>query len=155
MRRERVLIKEGRRAGVAYSRRLPPVRVFISYAHDNPEHEDHVHRLWRFLWEQGIEAQLDQLAAEQRQDWSLWTLQQIRAARFVLLIASPEYRRRAEGEALASEGRGVQWEAKLIRDEIYADQHAALNRFLPVILPGGSAVDIPQWMGRTTTTHYT
>lgn len=132
-----------------------PVRVFISYAHGNPEHEDHVRRLRSFLREQGIDAQLDLPAAEQRQDWPVWMLQQIRAARFVLMIASPEYRRRAEGEALASEGRGVQWEAGLIREEVYADKNASLNRFLPVVLPGCSAADIPKWMGPTTTTHYT
>jgi len=133
----------------------PRVRVFISYAHGNPEHEDHVRRLWSFLCEQGIDARLDRPAAEKRQDWSIWMLQQIRVARFVLMIASPEYRRRAEGEALASEGPGVQWEAGLIRQEVYADQKAALNRFLPVVLPGCSAADIPRWMGPTTTTHYT
>lgn len=132
-----------------------PVRVFISYAHGDPEHEQQVRQLWRFLCEQGVDARLDLAAAERRQDWSVWTLQQIRAARFVIMIASPAYRRRAEGDALASEGRGVQWEAGLIRQEVYADQKAALNRFLPVILPGCSAADIPQWMGPTTTTHYT
>ena len=78
----------------------PPVRVFISYAHDNPENEAHVHQLWVFLRNQRIDAQLDKLAAEQPQDWAIWMLQQIRAARFVLIIASPEYRRRAEGEVL-------------------------------------------------------
>ncbi|MGH3903940.1 MAG: hypothetical protein ACRDTE_07115 [Pseudonocardiaceae bacterium] len=56
---------------------------------------------------------------------------------------------------MASEGRGVQWEAALIRQEVYADQKAALNRFLPVVLPGGSASEIPLWMGPATTTHYT
>lgn len=132
-----------------------PVRVFISYAHGDPKHEDQVRRFWEFLRRQGIDAKLDRSAAEQRQNWPEWVLQQIRAVRFVLVIASPEYRRRAEGEALASEGRGVQWEARLIREEVYADYKAALNRFLPVILPGGSAADIPQWMGPTTTTYYT
>ncbi|MGH3830958.1 MAG: toll/interleukin-1 receptor domain-containing protein [Pseudonocardiaceae bacterium] len=131
-----------------------PVRVFISYAHGDPEHEDQVRRLRDFLCGQGIDAQLDRVAAERRQDWPDWMLQQIRAARFVLMIASPGYRRRAEGEAPASEGRGVQWEARLIREEVYADYKAALNRFLPVVLPGGSAADIPQWMGPTTTTYY-
>jgi len=131
------------------------VRVFISYAHGDPEHEERVHRLWVFLCEQGIDAQLDRLAAEQRQDWPLWMLQQIRTANFVLMIASPEYRRRAEGEASSGEGRGVQWETALIRQEVYADPKAALNRFLPVILPGGSVAGIPQWMGPATTTHYT
>lgn len=73
------------------------IRVFISYAHGNAEHENQVSRLRDFLCEHGIDIELDQLAAEQRQDWSLWTLQQIRTARFILMIASPEYRLRAEG----------------------------------------------------------
>ena len=41
------------------------------------------------------------------------------------------------------EGRGVQWEARLIRDLFYADQEAGMARFVPVVLPGGSAADIP------------
>jgi SEFIR domain/N-6 DNA Methylase len=132
----------------------PPVRVFISYAHDNAQHEAHVRQLWLFLRRQGIDAVLDLSVAQRRQDWPTWMLRQIRLARFVLVIASPAYRRRAEGEARPDEGRGVQWEAMLIREEMYGDQDAALNRFLPVVLPGCSADDIPEWMGPTTTTHY-
>jgi hypothetical protein len=132
----------------------PRVRVFISYAHDNAEHAEQVRQLWAFLREQGIDARLDLPAAERRQDWPLWMLQEIRAARFVLVIASPAYRRRAEGDAAAGEGRGVQWEAVLIREAVYADQQAALDRFLPVVLPGCSANDIPGWLGPTSKTHY-
>ncbi|MGH8901320.1 MAG: SEFIR domain-containing protein [Egibacteraceae bacterium] len=132
----------------------PLVRVFISYAHDSLEHEDRVCRFWCFLREKGIDARLDATAAEQRQDWPKWMLHQIRAARFVLIIASPEYRRRAEGDAPATEGRGVQWETGLIQEEMYADQHAALNRFVPVVLPGCSAADIPRWMRPASTTYY-
>ncbi|HEV2171945.1 MAG TPA: SEFIR domain-containing protein, partial [Nitrospira sp.] len=132
----------------------PPVRVFISYAHDNVEHEDRVLQLWIFLRRHGIDAQLDLSAAQRRQDWPTWMLQQIRNARFVLVIASPAYRRRAEGEAKPHEGRGVQWEAMLIREKMYDDQQAALRKFLPVVLPGCSAYDIPDWMGPTSTTHY-
>lgn len=133
----------------------PLVRVFISYAHDNPEHEDRVLRFCHFLREKGIDAQLDKPAAERRQDWPKWMLNQIRAAKFVLIIASPEYRRRAEGDAPATEGRGVQWEAGLIQEEMYADQHAVLNRFVPVVLPECSATDIPRWMRPASTTYYT
>ncbi len=57
------------------------VRVFISYAHDNAEHEDRVRRFWLFLRSKGIDARLDLLAAEQRQDWPRWMLREIRAAR--------------------------------------------------------------------------
>jgi hypothetical protein len=80
--------------------------------------------------------------------------QQVRDAQRVLVIASPAYRRRAEGGAAADDGRGVQWEARLIRDLFYADQQAGLRRFVPVVLPDCSAGDIPLWLGRSSTTHY-
>ncbi len=132
----------------------PLIRAFISYAHDDAEHVDRVRQFWSFLREAGIDARVDLPAAEERQDWPTWVLRQIRAARFVLVIASRAYRLRAEGDAPAGQGRGVQWEAALIREAVYADQQAALNRFLPVVLPGCSAADIPLWLGPASTTHY-
>jgi CHAT domain len=48
----------------------------------------------------------------------------------------------------------VQWEARLIRDLFYAGQGAGLSRFVPVVLPGCSAADIPLWLGPAATTHY-
>ncbi|MGH4022226.1 MAG: SEFIR domain-containing protein, partial [Pseudonocardiaceae bacterium] len=133
---------------------VDPARVFISYAHDDAEQEDRVREFWLFLRAHGIDARLDKPAAERRQDWPLWMLDEVRRARFVLVIASPAYRRRAEGAAPPGEGLGVQWEAMLIRQEVYADPQAALNRFLPVVLPGCAASDIPVWLGRETSTHY-
>lgn len=129
-------------------------RVFISYAHDNPEHEVRVRRLWIFLRGQGIDARMDLPAAEQPKDWPIWMGREIRAANFVLVIASPAYRRRAEGDAAPGEGRGVQWEAFLIHEELYRNRAAGMRKFLPVILPGCSADDIPSWFGPTSTTHY-
>ena len=129
-------------------------RVFISYAHDDQEHEDRVREFWLFLRAQGIDARLDLPAAEQRQDWAQWMMQQVRDAGRVLVVASPEYRRRAEGDALPAEGRGVQWEARLIREVFYANQEAGLQRVLPVVLPGSSADDIPLWLAPASATHY-
>src|SRR5215470_5254751 len=131
-----------------------PVRVFISYAHDDGVHEDRVRQFWYFLRAHGVDARLDLPAAEQRVDWAQWMTQQVRDADRVLVIASPEYKRRAEGDAGPGEGRGVQWEARLIRDLFYDDQQAGLQRFIPVVLPGCSAADIPLWLGPSSTTHY-
>ena len=133
-----------------------PVRVFISYAHEekDPAHDDRVRQLWMFLREQGIDARLDLPATEQRQDWAQWMTQEIRDADYVLVIASPEYKRRAEGDAASDQGRGVQWEARLIREVFYTDQDAGLRRFLPVVLPGCSANDIPLWLAPTSASHY-
>jgi SAM-dependent methyltransferase len=132
----------------------PPIRVFLSYAHDDHNHTERVRRFAAFLRQVGIDAHTDLPAAEQPQDWPLWMLGEIRSATFVLIIASPQYRRRAEGLAPPDQGRGVQWETRIIRNEVYGDQPAALHRFLPVVLPGGSPNDIPTWLGGVATTHY-
>jgi hypothetical protein len=107
-----------------------------------------------FLLSNGINARLDQYAAERPQDWSLWTFREIRAARFVLVVASPAYRHRAEGDARADEGRGAQYETTLIRQEIYANRAGARDRFLPVVLPQCSQNDIPLWMTPISATTY-
>jgi hypothetical protein len=131
------------------------VRVFISYARDDRKHARRVRRFWKFLREVGIDARLDAPAGEEPQDWPIWMRREIRAARYVLVIASPQYRLRAEGDVPPDVGRGVQWEARQLRDEMYEDHVAARLRLLPVVLPGCSADDIPDWMGRYSATHYT
>ena len=123
-----------------------PVRVFISYAHDDPGHEGLVRDLWVFLRSCRVDARLDLAAAGDRVDWAAWMTREIRDADRVLVIASPAYKQRAEGDAGPEEGRGVQFEAWLIRDLFYADQDAGVRRFVPVVLPGGSAEDVPLWL---------
>ena len=106
-----------------------------------------------FLRGCGIDARLD-LAVADRVDWTDWMTREVRDADRVLVIASPAYKHRAEGDASPGEGRGVQWEARLIRDLFYSDQLAGLRRFLPVVLPGGSATDIPLWLSPAGATYY-
>ncbi len=136
--------------------RTRPRAVFISYAwdSDDPSHGEAVRSLWTFLRSCGIDAQLDLDAAQQRQDWPLWMGRQIREADYVLVIASRAYRERAEGRSGPDQGRGVQWEARLIRDAFYADQHA-LNRFIPVVLPGQSVDGVPDFLSPASSTVYT
>ena len=63
-----------------------PVRVFVSYAYDSPEHVEAVRALWVLLRSQGVDARLDRSAEVQRQDWPLWMLEQFRAADFVIVV---------------------------------------------------------------------
>jgi hypothetical protein len=130
------------------------VRVFISFAHDSDEHRNRVRDLWLFLRENGIDTRIDLAAAEAPQDWPMWMTRQIREADFVLVVASPKYKERAEEDAPPGEGRGVRWEARLIREAVYADPDAAQCKFLPVILAGGSTAEIPSWLGPESHTHY-
>jgi len=129
--------------------------AFISYARepDDPAHEESVLRLWTFLRSCGVDARLDLGEADQRRDWALWLATQIREADYILVIASPAYRRGAEGRGDAHEERGVQYQARLIRDALYADQHA-VNRFVPVLLPGRSEDGVPDFFGPFTSSVY-
>lgn len=129
-------------------------RVFISYAHDDDTHTDRVRRFWRFLREQDIDAVLDLPAAESPRDWTLWMGDQLRRCRHVLVIGSPAYKRRAQGEADPDDGRGVQWEAGLIRAVLYEDQRTARRRVIPVVLPGTTVDDLPDWLTPATSTYY-
>jgi SEFIR domain/NB-ARC domain len=130
-----------------------PTRVFISYAHESDAHGEVVRAFWAFLRKCGIEATLDVTAAEQRQDWPLWMAEQVRAADYVLVVASAAYRERAEGRSASDAGRGVQWEARLIRDAYYSDQYA-MDRFVPVVLPGQSVEGVPDFLAPHSSTVY-
>jgi len=128
--------------------------VFISYAQESAEHVGLVTDFWLFLRANGVDASLDVDAAQRPQDWPLWMQRQVRDSDYVLLIASAAYKQRADGDADPGEGRGVQWEARLIREESYRDQPAGVAKFLPVVLPGHTVDQIPTWCGPVTHTHY-
>src|SRR6266536_273692 len=128
-----------------------PRRVFISYAHESAEHVAEVRELWLLLRRCGIEATIDRPVAQRRIDWPLWMGDRVREADYVLVIASAAYRERAEGRAEPAEGRGVQWEARLIRNAFYENQYK-LERFVPVVLPGQSVAGVPDFLAPATTT---
>jgi tetratricopeptide (TPR) repeat protein len=131
-----------------------PARVFISYAHDNEAHRNQVREFWLFLRANGIDARLDLSAAEKRTDWPEWLTEQVRDADFILVIASPQYRLNAEGDGDPGTGRGVQWEARHIRQRLFDDQQAGLWQILPVVLPQGSASDLPLWLVPASALYY-
>ena len=132
----------------------PVRRVFISYAHESKQHIEAVRRLWELLRANGVDAQLDLAASAVRQDWAVWMTDQLRRSDYVLMVASAAYRRRSEGAAGSGEGRGVQFEAGILRDFLYADRGEWTRRLLPVILPGGSPAGLPIWIGPAAGTTY-
>lgn len=132
-------------------------RVFISYAHepDGGAHAERVRALWVLLRQHSIDARLDRPAAERPQDWAAWMQREIESADYVLTIASPAYKRRAEGSEEPGIGEGVAWEAALIKDVVYRNPTTWPERILRVVLPEGSREDLPAFLGGHTVTHYT
>ncbi|MEU0792196.1 SEFIR domain-containing protein [Amycolatopsis sp. NPDC005961] len=132
-----------------------PPRVFITYSHDDERHRVLVREFATFLRaDVGIDVRLDQWADDGRRDWSLWAIDQLAEADFVLVIASPDYKRRAEGTEEPHLGRGAQFEAAMIRDNITQDLPRATRRILPVVLPGRRVDEIPSFLNAHSTTHY-
>jgi hypothetical protein len=130
-------------------------RVFISYSHDTPEHKELVRRFSTFLrTEAGVDAHLDRWYEQERRDWSLWAIEQLTEADFILAIASPEYKKRVDGFAPPDAGRGAQFEAAIIRDNLTRNLPAETRRILPVVLPGRSISEIPTFLCGHSMTHY-
>jgi hypothetical protein len=124
-----------------------PPKVFFSYSHDSDEHKDLVRRFATFLRSRiGLEVVLDQWYDNVRIDWSLWATRHLTAADFVIVVASPLYRARADGEAPPDEGRGAQFETAMIRNKLTKDLEDGTRRVLPVVLPGRSIDEIPGFL---------
>ncbi|EOD64805.1 SEFIR domain-containing protein [Amycolatopsis vancoresmycina] len=132
-----------------------PPKVFFSYSHDTEEHKELVRRFATFLHSRiGLEVVLDQWHDNHRIDWSLWATRNLKAADFVIVVASPLYRARADGEAPPDEGRGAQFETAIIRNKLTRDLEDGTRRVLPVVLPGRSIDEIPEFLNPYSMTRY-
>jgi hypothetical protein len=129
-------------------------KVFVSYAHESQRHQGDVLAFATFLRGQGVHAVLDLWSAHDRHDWYAWAIRELTAADYVLVVASPNYRRTGDGSAPADEHRGVQSEAAVLRDLVYGDRPGWLPKVLPVLLPGHGADEIPLFLQPNTASRY-
>jgi hypothetical protein len=132
----------------------PPARIFISYAHDDDHHVDSVRAFAEFLARCGLDVHLDRWDLDQRRDWYQWAGRQVRAADYVLVVASPMCRRVGDGEIENTLHRGLQSELALLSELLHTDRSGWIRKLLPVVLPGGSVSDIPLFLQPQTADHY-
>ena len=125
------------------------------YSHDSEWHKEQVRQLATMLRTQvAIDVRFDQWDSEARRDWSQWSINELDKADYVLAIASPDFRARADGRAAASEGRGSQFESAMLRNKMTEDRNAWIGKILPVVLPGNTVDDIPEFLMPYAATHY-
>ncbi|MFC7480392.1 SEFIR domain-containing protein [Luedemannella flava] len=117
------------------------MRVFLSYAQESGGHVAAVRRLWELLRQLGVDARVGLPGPTDGRDWSLWTQHEIRSADVVLVVASPGYASRAAAEA------------SFIRELLYRNLPAGKAKFRPLVLPGRSVTELPDWFGPTIAQH--
>jgi len=137
---------------LAGGRRRP--KVFISYAHDSPEHVDDVCRLAELLHTNGCDIWIDQQIAE-RVGWGELTGAKIEDADYVLAIASPAFQRVGDDHVPYDQNRGARAELGLLRELLQADGHRWTRKVLPVLLPGRTEADVPRFLQPHNRTRYT
>lgn len=119
-----------------------PIRVFISYSHDDDAHREFVLRLANRLREEGVESWIDQyVQGSPPETWQCWMEKQIEQADFVLMVCTPLYLKRFRGEDREG-GRGVNFESVLIAQILY-DNYYYNPKFIPVIPESGSFEHVP------------
>lgn len=117
------------------------VRVFLSYAQETDEHVAAVRTVWELLREHGIDARVALPGANDGRDWTLWTQHEIRSADIVLVVAGPTYARRAAADA------------SFIREQLYRNLPTGKEKYRPLVLPGRSVTELPDWFGPTIAGH--
>lgn len=115
--------------------------VFISYSHDSDEHSERVRGLHASLSRDGCECRLD-IYRDSDEDWPLWMTQQLIDADFILCVVSETYDRRFRDKELPDIGKGVGWEAGLIRRLLYAKK-LHNDRVFPVLFDRADEQHIP------------
>ncbi|WP_333646657.1 toll/interleukin-1 receptor domain-containing protein [Candidatus Binatus sp.] len=124
-------------------------RVFVSYSHDSAEHSIQVLDLSNRLRSDGIDCHLDQYEQFPAEGWPRWMTDQITRARYVLMVCTETYARRAEGHESAGQGLGANWEGQLITQAIY-EAGGRNTKFVPVILRRDDLPHIPKFVSAST-----
>jgi len=90
-----------------------PSRVFVSYSHTSPEHEEWVVALASFLRQNGIDARLDVWHLRRGMDLAQFMTNELTLADRVVLVSDEKYAEKADGRV-----GGVGWETMIVQGDI-------------------------------------
>ena len=121
---------------------LAPPRVFISYSHDTPAHQDRVLDLANRLRAHGIDASIDQYVPFPGARLAELVRSRNPEGAVVLLVCTETYLRRVNREEETGMGHGVLWEAQIIKQAVY-DAGSVNKKFVPVLFADGSHEHVP------------
>jgi DNA-binding NarL/FixJ family response regulator len=127
-------------------------RVFISYTHDSTHHMGAVRAFSEFLLTLSLDVHIDREVhwdwrdPDVQQDWHRWVTGQLTSSDRVLVIASPLCRSMGNGQTPSERLRSRQSELPLIQKLLQSDPAIWKAKVLPVVLPGRSADELPEFL---------
>ena len=119
-----------------------PSKIFISYSHDSEAHREQVLKLADRLRDEGINCRIDRYEEAPSQGWAKWMMDEIEAAKFVLIICTQQYDRRFRGKEEIGKGKGVTWEGTIVTQALY-DSQGSNSKFIPVLLNSNDEDFVP------------
>jgi hypothetical protein len=102
-------------------------RVFISYCHTSPEHEQWVEQLGTFLRQSGVDARLDIWHLRHGMDLPQFMTNELALAGRVVLVSDEKYAEKADGRI-----GGVGWETMIIQGDM-AQQPPDSAKYLVIV----------------------
>jgi len=128
-----------KRSAAAGKSRTPGRTVFLSYSWDSPPHQDWISKFAFRLKANGIKVVIDQWNLTLGGSLARFMEAAIESSDFVLLICTPEYKKRADERA-----GGVGYEQDLMIAERSIVRN--YNKFIPVLRAGDWYSALPKWI---------
>lgn len=116
----------------------PKKKIFISYCWEDEEHQKWVHQLAKDL-EEKFDVVID-IKQPLGTELNHFMEKMVSDSDKVLIIATPEYKGRADGRI-----KGVGYETSLITNELVSDQNKI--KFIPIIRKGNKEESYPKYLG--------
>jgi tetratricopeptide (TPR) repeat protein len=123
-------------------------KVFISYSHDSKAHEDQVLELADRLRREGINCNIDQYEQSPVEGWHNWTQNEIKKAKFVLVISTKEYKNVFNNKSRVEDKRTT-WEGNIITRELY-DLRGHNSKFIPIVFTSQDVKYVLDFLRSTT-----
>jgi len=117
-----------------------PLRVFVSYSHTSPEHEQWVEQLGTFLRASGVDARLDIWHLRRGMDLPQFMTNELALARRVVLVSDEKYAEKADGRV-----GGVGWETMIVQGDM-AQQPPHSNKYLVVVRSKSLDYGLPRYL---------
>jgi len=119
-------------------------KVFVSYAHSTPEHDQLITNLVNALRKKGLIVTVDidvKTPQGPEEGWPIWMKRQIKNADWVLIFFDKVYRRRFDGEEALNKGYGATWEGAIITHQLYRARRN--EHFIPLLADNANVELIP------------